>query len=120
MSSRPLAWLLAAGFSLGLAQSQSNSMLDGTKPPVNDLTKPSISLEMRGDIFMARKMYREAIDTFREGAPTDPVLCNKMGIAYHQMAQLAEARKNYERALKLKPDYVEAMNNLGTVHYALK
>jgi tetratricopeptide (TPR) repeat protein len=81
--------------------------------------KPVLTLETRGDIYMARKMYREAIDTFREG-PENPVLLNKIGIAYHQMMQLDNARKSYERALKLKPDYVEVMNNLGTVYYARK
>jgi tetratricopeptide (TPR) repeat protein len=69
---------------------------------------------------MARKQYREAIDTFREGSRKDPVLLNKIGIAYHQMMNLDNARKSYEQALKLKPDYVEAMNNLGTVYYARK
>src|SRR5438477_11162654 len=82
--------------------------------------KPNLTPETRGDIFMARKMYREAIDTFHEGSPKDPVLLNKIGIAYHQMMQLDSARKSYEQALKLKPDYVEAMNNLGTVYYARK
>src|SRR5262249_30415486 len=99
--------------------SQSNSMLDVSKAPTNDTPKPVISNEMRGDIFMARKMYREAIDTFREGGK-DAVLLNKIGIAYHQMAQLDSAKKSYEAALKLKPHYVEAMNNLGTVYYAQK
>src|SRR5262249_41061677 len=78
------------------------------------------SPEMRGDIYMARKMYREAIDTFRSGSPKDPVLLNKTGIAYHQLAQLNLARKSYEQALKVKPDYVEALNNLGTVYYSQK
>jgi tetratricopeptide (TPR) repeat protein len=68
---------------------------------------------------MARKMYREAIDTFRE-VPENALMLNKIGIAYHQMMQLDNARKSYEQALKLKPDYVEAMNNLGTVYYARK
>jgi len=81
--------------------------------------KPVLTIETRGDIYMARKMYREAIDTFRSG-PQDPVLLNKIGIAYHQMMQLDNARKSYEQALKLKPNYVEVMNNLGTVYYARK
>ena len=75
---------------------------------------------MRGDIYMARKMYREAIDTFREGSPKDPILRNKIGIAYHQLMQLDSARKSYEQALHLRPNYVEAINNLGTVYYAKK
>lgn len=101
-------------------------MLDGTKaPPAADAQAQSkgantLSPEMRGDIFMARKMYREAIDAFHEGDPKDPVLWNKMGIANHQMIQLDSARKCYERAIKLKPDYVEAINNLGTIYYAKK
>jgi Tfp pilus assembly protein PilF len=36
------------------------------------------------------------------------------------MVQLDNARKSYEQALKLKPDYVEAMNNIGTIYYAKK
>jgi len=82
--------------------------------------KPVLTIETRGDIYMARKMYREAIDTFREGGPKDPILLNKIGIAYHQMLQLDNAKKSYERALKVKPDYVEVMNNLGTIYYSRK
>src|SRR5215208_6710672 len=82
--------------------------------------KPVLTPETRGDIFMARKMYREAVETFQEGSPKDPVLANKIGIAYHQMMQLDNARKSYERALKLKPSYIEAMNNLGTIYYTKK
>jgi tetratricopeptide (TPR) repeat protein len=121
MFSRLIVPLLAAGLSFAIAQPQPNAMLDGTKTAVpTPQPKPSLTPEMRGDIFMARKMYREAIDTFREGPPKDPILLNKIGIAYHQMMQLDSARKSYEEAVKMKPDYVEAINNLGTVWYAKK
>jgi tetratricopeptide (TPR) repeat protein len=102
----------------GLAQT--NQMLDGTKTAVAADIKPRLSLEERGDIFMARKMYREAIETFQQGPPKDAVLQNKIGIAYHQQLQLDQARKYYESAIKLKPDYMEAINNLGTVFYGKK
>ena len=69
---------------------------------------------------MARKMYREAIDVYREGDLKSHVIWNKLGIAHHQMTQIDEARKHYERAVKLNPKYAEAINNLGTVHYAKK
>jgi tetratricopeptide (TPR) repeat protein len=82
--------------------------------------KPVLSPETRGDIYMARKMYREAIEAFHEGSAKDPVLLNKTGIAFHQMQQLDQARKSYEAAVKAKPDYVEAINNIGTVYYAKK
>jgi tetratricopeptide (TPR) repeat protein len=121
MLSRPFALFLAAGFCSVLAQSQSNAVVDGTKTtvPPPQATK-TLTPEMRGDIFMARKMYREAIETFREGSAKDPILLNKTGIAYHQLMQLDNARKSYEQAIKLKPNYVEALNNLGTVYYAKK
>jgi tetratricopeptide (TPR) repeat protein len=119
--------LVASGLAIILgcfaAPAQTSSPLDRVVPPAptaGQQNNPQISPEMRGDIFMARKMYREAIDAFKQGSPTDPVLWNKTGIAYHQMMQLDNARKSYERAIKLKKDYVEAINNLGTVYYAKK
>ncbi|MGH9720751.1 MAG: tetratricopeptide repeat protein [Bryobacteraceae bacterium] len=78
----------------------------------------TLTPERRGDIYMARKMYREAIDVYRQSPQHSPIIVNKMGIAYHQMVQLDAARKLYERAIKLNPKYSEAINNLGTVHYA--
>ena len=119
MASRFLILLFVASLQFGFSQPQSNSMLPGPAPAA-ELPKPALSVEMRGDIYMARKMYREAIETFRQGSPKDPVLLNNIGIAYHQLSQLDDAKKSYEKALKLKPDYVEAINNLGTVHYAKK
>ena len=132
MSFRPLLIVIAAGSLTGLAVAQtSNSILESTKtnvPAVLTAEKlqadkpetPVLSPELRGDIFMARKEYREAIESFKKGSPTDPVLWNKTGIAYHQMMQMDNALKSYEKAVKLKRDYLEAINNIGTVYYARK
>lgn len=86
------------------------------------IAKPAVPLtpELRGDIYMARKMYREAIDMYRQGPADSPVLANKIGIAFHQLMQLDLAKKYYERAIKLDPKYPEAINNLGTIYYARK
>ncbi len=70
----------------------------------------------RGDVFMARKMYRAAIDQYQKAAQT-PEILNKTGIAYHHLEQLDLAKKYYERALKAQPNFPEALNNLGTVYY---
>jgi tetratricopeptide (TPR) repeat protein len=80
--------------------------------------RPALTPELRGDIYMARKMYREAIDMYREGPSDSPVLANKIGIAFHQLLFLDQAKKSYERAMKLDPKYPEAINNLGTIYYA--
>ncbi|MBV8070944.1 MAG: tetratricopeptide repeat protein [Acidobacteriaceae bacterium] len=80
---------------------------------------PPITNELRGDIYMARKMYREAIDKYRECGDS-AVIANKIGIAFHQLMLLDLARKNYEHAIKLDPKFAEAINNLGTIYYAEK
>jgi len=89
-----------------------------TNTPLNSPPAPLLTTEMRGDIYMARKMYREAIDMYREGPADSPVLANKIGIAFHQLMEFGLAKKNYERAVKLDPKYAEAINNLGTIYYA--
>lgn len=85
-------------------------------------TDPAKALppEVRGDILMARKMYREAIEKYKEAPADSAVIANKTGIAYHQLLDLDTAKKYYERAVKLHPTYAEAINNLGTVYYARK
>jgi len=130
MDNRPWSVMLLV-FCAGMALAQQkeitvngtitpNAMLDGNRAAQAEAPKPVLSPETRGDIYMARKMYREAIEAFREGPPKDPVLRNKIGIAYHQMMQMDLARKSYEQAIKLNPKYSEAVNNLGTVYYAAK
>jgi tetratricopeptide (TPR) repeat protein len=92
-----------------------------TPPPSREGSPaPQISPEMRGDIQMARKMFREAVESYSAADNNSAIIVNKMGIAYHQMLELELARKHYERALKLDPKYSEAINNLGTVYYAKK
>jgi tetratricopeptide (TPR) repeat protein len=79
--------------------------------------RPQLTPEQRGDIFMARKMYREAIDTYRE-APETAISTNKIGIAYHQLTDLNSAARCYQRAIKLDPKFTQAINNLGTIYYS--
>lgn len=82
--------------------------------------RPALTPEVRGDISMARKDFRSAIDFYRSVQPANHILLNKIGIAFHQMTELDQARKHYERAIKLNPKYAEAVNNLGTVYYAAR
>jgi tetratricopeptide (TPR) repeat protein len=129
MLRRPLAIAIVAGLIAGLACAQTGSPIldpNNTSRPTAAQAdrpadeKPQITPELRGDIHMAKKEYREAVDAFREGSPKDPVLWNKIGIAYQQLTQLDTALKSYQQAVRLKRDYVEAINNIGTVYYARK
>ncbi len=92
-----------------------SAFAQSSNPPLKPLTA-----EQRGDILMARKMYREATEMYAEQKPVTAVVRNKTGIAYHQMLQFELARKYYEMAVKLDRNYAEAINNLGTVYFARK
>jgi len=114
--------LLTAALAISTLNGQNTFKEPGPSTPSvpPSLAAQTLTAEQRGDIFMARKMYREAVEAYTEGQPPSAVLANKTGIAYHQMMQLDQARKQYERAMRLDPKYSEAVNNLGTVWYARK
>jgi len=117
--------LLAFVVSSGWAQQQGASGFRAATadvPAVNNEknSAPELSSEMRGDIFMARKRYLDAIEMYRQGPANSAVLANKVGIAFHQLLRLDLAKKNYQRAIKLDPKYAEAINNLGTIYYSQK
>jgi len=108
----------------GLSAQQASN--DGLKLPTREslgtqvAARPNLTLEQRGDIYMARKMYREAVEVYQQAPSNSAIVANKLGIAYHQMTFLPLARKQYERAQKMDTSYAEAINNLGTVYYAQK
>ncbi|MEZ5363300.1 MAG: tetratricopeptide repeat protein [Bryobacterales bacterium] len=80
-----------------------------------------LSPERRGDIYVARKMYREAVDAYRQALdeqPRNARLYNKLGISFHHQLMFGEAKRHYERASKLDEKYAQAVNNLGTIYYA--
>jgi tetratricopeptide (TPR) repeat protein len=107
---------------LGSEQPPVSNYVSGstTTATASSSNKSDIGPEMRGDIFMARKMYREAVEMYQQMPQDSPLMWNKLGIAYHQLGQLGLARKSYEKSVKLNPKYAEAINNLGTVAYAQK
>jgi tetratricopeptide (TPR) repeat protein len=115
--------LTAATLVFGLqAQEPQKQALNDTRTsmvrPAPPAPSAALGPEMRGDILMARKMYREAIEAYALADLKAPVLANKTGIAYHQLGELDQARRYYERAIKLDKKYSEAVNNLGTIYYA--
>ena len=116
--------LALAGFLIGIASPAvlEAQLVDRTKERVGpDPAGRNLSLERRADIYMARKMYREAGDAYKQAIRQEPdsaKLVNKLGISYHQMMLLNSARREYERAWKLDRSYGQALNNLGTVYHA--
>ncbi len=76
-----------------------------------------LSPEARGDICLARGEYEQAIEAYR-AAPRTAEVWNKMGVAWHHLDAIGEAKHDYERALMIRPDYPEAINNLGATYFA--
>jgi tetratricopeptide (TPR) repeat protein len=82
-----------------------------------------LSPEEMGDLFMARKQYREASEVYKQLSDRNPqnaVYLNKLGISLHQQDALALALKYYQRAAKADPHYADALNNIGTIWYQRK
>ncbi len=102
----------------GWAQEKLTAGVRETATPANPDRPTPLSSEARGDIFMARKMYREAIETYQLDKKPNSVVLNKIGIAFHQTGDLNTAERYYQKAIKNKGDYAEAINNLGTIQYA--
>src|ERR1700722_7791824 len=86
-------------------------------------TVTELSPEQMGDLYMARKQYVEASQTFKrlsDQNPTNAVYLNKLGISLHQQEALTLAMRYYEKALKANPKYADAENNIGTIWYQRK
>jgi tetratricopeptide (TPR) repeat protein len=88
------------------------------RTPANLNLEQTISPEQRGDLLMVHRQYMQAIDAYRAAPRDSAVVCNKLGIAYHHLHALDQAKMNYEQALQIKPKYSDAINNLGAVFYA--
>lgn len=118
---RLLATLIAF---LVLSAALQGQLIDRTKTRLEpDPAALELSPERRADIYMARKMYREAGDMYKEAIqqnPTSARLANKLGISFHQLLLLSHARRQYEHAWKLDQTYSQALNNLGTVYHATR
>lgn len=80
----------------------------------------TLSPEMLGDLAMLHQQYIAAIEDYREGPQNSAVIWNKIGMAYHHLFAMDVARRYYEQALRLRPNYPEALNNLGAIYYAKK
>jgi tetratricopeptide (TPR) repeat protein len=90
------------------------------RPPVVSTSLQTLPPEERGDLLMIHHQYLEAIDAYLQAPRDSAVRWNKLGIAYHHVHALDQAKMDYQEALVLRPKYGEALNNLGAVYFAEK
>jgi tetratricopeptide (TPR) repeat protein len=73
--------------------------------------------ETKANILMARGEYAAAIAAFQQGNLKSAIVWNNIGMAYHHLFALDEARKAYQQALAINPRFAPASNNLAAVFY---
>lgn len=90
-------------------------------PSATDVAAPSetvtLSPESEGDLLMLHRSYAAAIEAYQRETDRSAVISNKIGIAYHHMFALDQARKYYQMALAINPKYSDALNNLAAVYH---
>jgi tetratricopeptide (TPR) repeat protein len=80
----------------------------------------TLSPQVEGDLLMVHRSYAAAIEAYQRDTQRSPVLLNKIGVAYHHMFALDQARKYYQMALVMNPNYPDALNNLAAVYHGQK
>jgi len=55
----------------------------------------------------------DSVETLTKDYPNEPWLYNISGVCYKAIDRLDAAVKSFEKAVALKPDYIEACYNLG-------
>jgi tetratricopeptide (TPR) repeat protein len=119
--------LVLAALCISLQAQSSDGNVVTTPEQVRRVPPPAASatpeeLELKGDELRGQRLFADAIDYYQAAIKKSPsaMLHNKLGIAHLLMIRHDEAKKCFERAVKLDPTLPEAQNNLGAAHYAKK
>lgn len=72
--------------------------------------------EQIGDIAAAHRRFQAAIAAYAKAPQMTAVLWDKSGIAYEMLHNFRDAKRCYQKALKLDPNSAQVYNNLGTLY----
>jgi tetratricopeptide (TPR) repeat protein len=111
-----LAVVLSAGVP-ALAQSGNSPTQQAPPAERKTLGLQELPAEKRADILMARGEYAAAIAAYEQSNLKSAIVWNNIGMAYHHLFALEEARKAYLQALAINPRFAAAANNLAAVYY---
>lgn len=120
-------WFAVAIFAsttAGLCAAQAPAAQTTNSPPQNTSTAvrktlalEEMPVEKKADILMARGEYAAAITAYQQSDLKSAIVWNNIGMAYHHLFALEEARKAYQQALTLNSRFAPAANNLAAVYY---
>jgi tetratricopeptide (TPR) repeat protein len=88
------------------------------EPPAANATAEE--LESTGDRLQAEEAHLDALDYYqaaRVKKPDSARIYNKLGIAELQIQRYKEARRHFEKAIRIERMFASAYNNLGSVYY---
>lgn len=108
-------WLVMAAVVVAMCAGQ-NGRAASLQTDVSESGMAKLTPEARGDIYLVRGQYEQAIEAY-QAAPRTAEVWDKMGVAWHHLDAIGEARRDYQRALIIRPDYPEAINNLGATYF---
>jgi tetratricopeptide (TPR) repeat protein len=110
------------------AQSMPSEQVQIGPPPMRRAEPPAAGasaeeLEKKADELRGGKDYLDAIDYYREALVKQPAsapIHNKAGITELMLQRYNDARKDFERAIRLDREDADAYNNLGVIFYMEK
>ncbi len=71
---------------------------------------PRLTSEQKGDIYMARKMYREAIGAYTSAKPMSALLWDKIGVSWQQLGE----RSRRKRVMSERLGWIKNMRKRST------
>ncbi len=109
------------------SQAQNTEQLQVGPPPLHRAEPPAPGatpgeLESRGDQLRTEKNFLDAIDYYQaalKGATGNASLLNKIGMCQLLSRRSKEAKKTFERAIKVDPNHADAYSNLGVTYYEM-
>ncbi len=82
--------------------------------------KKGEAARMVGEAYLGQGNYRSALNEFLKAEkhyPKDHILQDDLGIVYREMEQTDLAIKHFKKAIRLKPKFARAINNLGGAYF---
>src|SRR5882724_4300014 len=74
----------------------------------------------RGDTYVAKEQYQEAILEYRNVLRVDPAnerAIRQLGLAHYQLGELGQAFRYLQKAEELAPDVPDVRVKLGTIYF---
>ena len=123
--------LLGAALALAQAPPPGNQAQQPAVPaaqPAHPIEAPDASLsaeqlEARGDELRSQRLYGDSIDFYQAALkkrPKSAMLWNKIGLAELRLSRYEDARKDFEKSLKIDRNLADAVGNLGATYYLQK